>query len=461
MVRSLLSKSGCSDVRIPFETHRLPLIFAIGCLLARFAVTIAAGPAFADDSTRYVSARQFVLDIDLWGIDGQASPLVQTVWTLPANLALVVQALVSGFAWLMLAVVGLRRLGRSPWAMAYSVVLMVLAGWPVVWAYDTFALTESMSISGSVLCVAGAFGILFSQSPAACPDRFWTVFLCGYLIAMTARPVNAVLLLPLCLVVLISRRRQDKRATVTAGSLLVIGVTLYGGVLLFNASHSDMETFRAVNRLAWRSSDAYVKAAEKNGLGFCDESQRQQLLENYEGAYEYRTAGLLTFRRLGGERQPQVAFAREYLRALPCPAVQDWLGSGQSSALRIALADPLEMLRQYGLDLASVLRTSAPRYSLGLPSEAGRLFYPLANLSLLVLLSGRVVRTLCRKTGGRDTPLAPVVALGVLLLSALAHSFATWAVDAMEVGRHFLPTPAVLGPALLLGLIGLAGGKSQ
>lgn len=428
-------------------------------ILVRFIVTIASGPAFAGDSSRYVRSDLNGAGIDLLGSQGHAAPLVQMVWALPTRVALVLQASISAAAWCILAFVGLRVIRSRLRATVFVLTLGTMAWWPVVWGFDTLALTESLSISGSLLCVAGAFAILIDSSGSARPWRFGSLSLAlGYAIAMTARPVNIVLLLPLCVYALVGRGRPSKGYSFATAAVVVACMSGYGVLLALNASNSVIEDFRSVNRIAWRSSNEYLDAAARNGLVFCEDAQRQQISENFNAAYEYRQVGPLTFRQLGGDRQPQVEFARQYVQFLDCPEVQSWLSSSDASAIRMTLTAPLEMLRQYRLDLASIALTPVPRFSPDLPGEAHRLFYPAVNLSLLVPLAGQAMRSLRRRNVAIDigVQLSVVAALALLLLSAVAHSFVTWAVDAMEVARHFLPTPVVLGPALLLGVVGLA-----
>ncbi|MGA0231097.1 MAG: hypothetical protein ACO3L8_09985, partial [Ilumatobacteraceae bacterium] len=92
---------------------------AVASGLARMVVAVLWGPSFSNDSGRYTNLDGGGVAIDWLGRDANPAPLTQIIWHLPHDLAILVQAAISGACWGLLAVVIRRSAdGRGSQIMA-------------------------------------------------------------------------------------------------------------------------------------------------------------------------------------------------------------------------------------------------------------------------------------------------------------------------------------------------------
>lgn len=432
----------------------LPLsIFVLlaGSAFSRLSLALLHGPIITDDSFRYLPVRSGGEGFDWLGTQGSPAPLIQIINFLPRTPSLLIQVGFSALAWGTMAIIFSDQALSSRSRLLRSGVIVLLSWLPFIVLYDLSVLTDSVSISGAVLFIATAYSFVFPPKTKhfrIYAQRYMTL---GFMCSCLARPVNFLLLAPVLVAAIILRKQVISRKRffhlVSNFGAVALAVVL----LSLGGRGSDMEYLRSINRLAWRSSEIYLAAAEQNGLVFCDQTSRRHLVENFEASFQHIHFGPLRFRTMGGDREVQSNYARNYIAALECQSVESWLRSRSSSPLAMFFASPVENLRQWWADLPSQQLSDSGRFS-GAGNRIESLAIPLATFTVVLLLLANAVRSRLNKVGLWDGGERRQRArfLSVIVLATISFSVITWSADQMEVGRHFLPAPLVILMALLL-----------
>lgn len=387
------------------------------------------------------------------GARGSPAPLVQVIWFLPEPIGLLVQVGFSAFAWGTLAIAFCERASSEKLRLIQVTFILLLSWLPLVVVHDLSILTESISLSGAVLLVAAAHSYVVPSRSSYLRGQALLLMTVGLFSSCLARPINFILLAPIFLAAIALRKVNGRRKWSLGLGFALVALALFASFVSFTGRDSEIEYFRSVNRLAWRSSPNYLAAAEQQGLVFCDQNSRLQVIENYEASYQQLGFGPLRFRVMGGERQQSSEYARDYIASLECPSVQSWLRSDRSSFLAMFLASPKENIRQWWTDFPSQNFSDSGRFS-PLVNRIESLVIPLTTVFVAVALGTKALKARqdTRRLWSKDSRRRRRWLLGATLLAVVSFSLITWAADQMEVARHFLPAPLVLLASLLLNL---------
>jgi len=440
-------------------------------VVLRVFVVALIGPTFAPDSSRYL--KEGLLALDLTGADGSPAPLVQLVWLTPIPLPVLIQATASGVCWGLLALAVSRIPASGRVALAGFLIVTAFSWLPMVVSFDTLALTDSLSISGLVLAMASVIAGLTGPPPRL-RSTTWPVLLAvGVAMAVLSRPTNLLLATPIALAALVLsqdspiggswlRDARRGRAVQVGAALTIVVVSLYGVFLGIGAGGSSTEGFRAENRLALRASPAFLGAAKVAGLPQCPSLPLKVLSQNSQLAYTYLGIGPLQQRLILPNNQDARDAALGQVRNTDCLEMTAWLAQGHMTPFETALGAPVDTLRQYALDQLAQW-TPVMQWDI---DKRLRLFDPafivVGTITALAYLASVLIVN-ARRRGGtwRQVPRRVVLLVTTALLSTLAFSFGTWIVDAIELGRHFLPASILAAPALFVLAIALSEGAER
>ena len=412
--------------------------------LARLVVAVLWGPSFSNDAGRYTKLEGGGVDIDWLGTDSSPAPLTQIIWHLPHDAAIAVQAMVSGLAWGLLAVVVLRL--SDHWRRAPILALgALLASWtPMMVTYDAMPLPDSIAYSGSMALLAGLIDRSVSPQPILSARHSFIVMVAGLFAAVASQPVNIVPLVPLVGVsALLGWRARPRLSAVALGVVMVIG--LYAVVASSNATSGQPEENRTQNRLAIRASDAYLDVAEELGMPRCDSPSRADLIAGAEASYSTFGIGPLKQQIILPRDQVARDTALRAVKAADCPALHQWTRSGEFDMFTPVLRLPLLHLRLFALDQVAMFTPFSPdeRVPLGI-----RFIDPVLWLATSVgtgmLLLNRWFTAL-RRPERRLGWIRPEAALGsVAALSWFIYQALNWMAEPMDLARHLLPVTIML-----------------
>jgi hypothetical protein len=314
--------------------HREVLAVAgvgLALLIVRLVSVITSSAVVASDSARY---RNLADPLSVFDVGAGFGPgvLPQLIFLLPGSAGLAMQTVLSGLIWTGLAcLLATNRAGR--W------LAFVLLGWstlPWVWLWDSWFLTEALSIPAmAAVFVGSVFSTLERRRDAG--------FICasvGLLITATARPFLMVVAVPVALAgVLWGRGWRASRSTRNAWIAVLVLTTVFSAwqVEAFESVATrgqSMAALRATDRLWTRWSEpGYLQLARAKGMPDCPDVVKA--LSDVRG---------------------DVSARLRIVRLSRCPGYQDWLARGGLSwtdellthprAVLIGLTDLLYWTRQ-------------------------------------------------------------------------------------------------------------------
>jgi hypothetical protein len=425
-------------------------LWLVGCsVLLHGVVSIWLGPMIYSDSVRYAPLGESTPDLDLLGTYGNGTPLVQIIWRLRPPLPLVIQAVASGAAWAFVTCIGLVVIRSRFLTTAWFAVLMVIFWSPLIVFADASILTESLAISGSLACLAGAFCLVNERARSTVPMRFLCVaMVAGFGVAVLSRPVTLVALAPTAFMTCVLAWRRSRQFALLISGIVILGIFVYGFILSANVARSPSEVFRAENRLELRASPQWIEAAKRTGFVDCPALPSSELISSAERAYVWYSIGPLKFRRLehGSDSTLRV-------RERQCPGIIQWLEARHLTASEQLIYAPRDTMSGYmadGLRLWIERSLGVPPIPLWVQRTAPRvtLLFDMAAVALLAVV---VFRT-WRLRRFVSIPAWSWLLVGVTVSSWFVYSLVIWLADESEVGRHFLPIPVVLGPLALLAV---------
>ncbi|MHA6508223.1 hypothetical protein [Tessaracoccus sp. Y1736] len=229
--------------------------------LVRVAWVLMDAPIPSVDTLRYRNPQDPLgtLRFDLGQGPGQ---LLQVLYLLPTELAVVVQGLFTGLLWGWASVVACRGLPRPMFwlALAFS-----MAPWWLVW--DGRLLTESMTLAACALFAAGV--VRWTMGHPLSP------MVTGAVVALLVRPLVAPLVVAILLLAVTSRREIPRPRWAGAGLAVLVVFGLVQSAV-FNAAPvaypylpkpTTMETVRAADRYVGRFHvDGYLGLARQHGM---------------------------------------------------------------------------------------------------------------------------------------------------------------------------------------------------
>ncbi len=417
---------------------------AIASGVARIVVAVLWGPSFSNDSGRYTQLGGGGVDIDWLGKDANPAPLTQLVWHLPHDLAIALQAAVSGLAWGLLAVIIARLPSRRRAARAAAHFAIAVSWTPMIVTYDAMPLPDSIAYSGAVILLAAVIDrVSFERSLV---PSVWssTALVTGLLLAVTSQPVNLVPLAPLAIIsIMTSDRLVSRRSMLTIVSIGII--TVFGLIAASNATSGQPEENRTQNRLAIRASDAYLDIAEDLGMPACEEPSRQDLIDGAIASYSSFGIGPLRQQVILPRDQTARDSALRAVKAADCPALHEWTRSGDFDMWTPVVRDPILHLRLFLLDQVAMFAPFSPDERVPTPI---RLIDPVLWLAVTIIvmfrLSARWARTTfdtSRRRGWRR----PEVALSATAASSwFVYQVLNWMAEPLDLPRHLLPVTLML-----------------
>lgn len=395
------------------------LVVLIAVTAARVAMVWVSDAVITVDSSRYRDTSDpFSTFVPL---DGRGPGVLAQAWfLLPLPIALVAQTLIAcalyGFG-VWFAVRGAASRLRVP--VAVALVAWMSSPWFLLW--DAWVVTEAGALAGCFLAAVGA-GRLATRSSGP------GVMMFGLAVAVAARPITIIVLVPVAgLALLMARDRPRWRAAVALFVLIsslgaAHAVVFEKGTELSNGRNVD--GLRAASRLMERSDHAgYLDAARKHGMPACDEVDAAL------------AAG-----------EPDFASIWD----APCSDFRAWLDEGGLPWTAELRSEPVAMLAGFVDPDDWATEPMSPYWMLDgrfyTASEVlGSSWRPLltgVNILMFAALAGAVAAAAWPRGPGRLFSLATVaICLGV--------SFVAWANDGMEYWRHLLPSFAVLFPAVI------------
>ena len=417
---------------------RLVLQVALAALVvgARACAVLWSGPVLMPDTERYRDVADRLAPFEVWEGHGPGV-LLQAVYLLPADAAVVVQTVLAGACWAVAAVYLAGAVTRSSWSWVVfaTVTAWSLSPWFLVW--DDWLMTEAVTCGGCALAAAGL------GSWARGRGGGLLLGLVGVSIAVLARPFVAALLVPLLLMTAwpVARAGGRRVGAALAAAALLGGFAAWQTIALarvdalpysYTPQPESLAAVQATDRLAGRGDvPGYLDLARQHGMPPCP-------------AAEAVVTG------------PDDVFERvEALRAITaCPDLDTWLDDGGLS-WTAELGENTSNTAKELVDPDSWLSDSFNHYIYASPRTLkprswARARWPdvvrAVNGAMLLSTLVAVVVGLARARGGR-------------LLVATATTWTamfvvvSWAVDGMEYWRHLLPAfPAltILCAALVL-----------
>ena len=412
--------------------------------LARIVVAVLWGPSFSNDSGRYTNLDGGGVAIDWLGRDANPAPLTQIIWHLPHDLAILVQAAVSGACWGLLAVVIRHSAnGRGSQIMAGAAIA---ASWtPMMITYDAMPLPDSVAYSGSMLLLAAVVDRVRSGQRFLTGAWSPTALVVGLLLAVASQPVNLVPLAPLAVIALLVTGEQPRSRQSLVALALIGGVAAFGLTAAANATSGQPEENRAQDRLAMRASATYLDIAEDVGMPTCEHPSRDELIEGAASSYSSFGIGPLRQQIILPGDQPARDTALRALKAADCPALHEWTRSGTFDMWTPVLRAPGLHLRLFLLDQTAMFAPFSPDERV--PTLI-RLIDPVVWLAVtyavVIWLSSRWIRAVANSKNRRGWRRAEA-ALGVTAASSwFVYQVLNWMAEPLDLPRHLLPVTLML-----------------
>lgn len=416
---------------------RWHLAIALAVVVARAAAAASVDAVVMFDSERYRDASDPLAPFRVW--DGYGpGVLAQVVQLLPMQAAAVAQTVLAASMWGIAAVYAARAAApRRSWAVFGAIQTFALSPWFLLW--DTWVLTEALTMAGCALCAVGVAAVRVGARGAS-----W-VAVAGLAVAVATRPFCAAILLPLVAAALIWPMTAAKLRAVSRPAVATALIAAFAAwqVLTF-ASTDDapfsylpepesLKQIQATDRLVGRGNlPGYLDLAREAGMPSC------------------QAAEVIVSSPANTDKLKSIRDLRE------CRDLDEWLATGGLPWAHELLHQPTTTVGAFTARSVWVDQAFAP--------------YLLDDDRVLKLLQGsrlgleRAVM-IVNVTMLAFTALAALAALAVersqrgFVLFALAIlaavSLYMLAVDGIEYWRHALPAFAVLPPLMVTVLGGL------
>jgi hypothetical protein len=398
-----------------------------GCLVAARAVAVAVsgGAVLMPDSERYRDPGDPLAPFQAWHGNGPGV-LLQVVYQLPLEVAVVLQTVLAAGCWVVTAAYVASHVRRSGWSWTCFALVSAwgLSPWFVLW--DAWVVTEAVS-TGAVALGAAGLGRLGHREGLA-------LALVGIGGAVLTRPFLGVLLVPV--LALVTWWPGGPRGRRRVGAVAAVGVlgafTAWQLVAVARAPalpytylpHPESQSaLQATDRLAGRGNvPGYLELARRHGMPACPEAEAVVLGE--------------------GTVYTKVA----ELRAIEtCPDLDAWLDAG-------GLPWPRELTQNTSatvedlLDLGYWLDESFAAYVYADPRihRVRELTRTRWQSVVRVLNGAMLVSVALALVAGLVVARRQRAVLGLTAAMSAAFCVGAWAVDGMEYWRHVLPAFVLL-----------------
>ena len=405
------------------------LAIVIAIALPRILLAALSDATIVPDSERYRGVADTLATFQAWDGYGPGF-LTQLVNLLPLTAAMVLQVILVTILWgaAALYAADLASNARRSWITFIVIQAWSLSPWFALW--DTWVLTEALTMAGCALTAVGVAAVRYSAR-----HSHW-VAIAGLAVALATRPFVGAMLLPIVALVLAWPARRDRLSSLArplfAGALIALFATWQ--VLAF-ASTDDAP----FSYLAEPESLAQVQATDR----FAGRSHLPGYLDLARDADmpPCPAAVAIAEAPLNFEKLDQ-------LRAINnCPEFDQWLGSGglpwthefthNTSVTVGELVQPSYWIRDPFIGYAAL----DDRYR-NLSEAVGAGWEDLAMAINMVMLAATAIATcialvLCR--GQRLFLMAAICVVSAVTVYA-------WGVDGIEYWRHVLAAFAFLPP---------------
>ena len=248
-------------------------------VLARVAATIWSGAVVSPDTARYRDPVDRLSPFEVWNGEGPGV-LLQVLYLLPADVAVVVQTAFAAGCWAVAATYLAAGVRASRWSwLCWAVVIAAgLSPWFLLW--DAWMITEAVTCGAVALGAVGMVGWRRGR------DLGMLLTAIGVTAAVLARPFVGVLILPVLVLALWWPNRRVQRGS---RGVAVMLITVLGGfsawqlVALQRAAalpyadlpHAEsLRTIQATDRLAGRGDvPGYLALARRHGMPGCPEAK--------------------------------------------------------------------------------------------------------------------------------------------------------------------------------------------
>ena len=303
--------------------------------------------------------------------------------------------------------------------VAVALVAWMFSPWLLLW--DARVVTEAGALAGCSLAAVGAGRLATRASgPGA--------MVLGLAVAVSARPITIIVLVPIVgLALLLARGQRRWRAAVVL-FVLISGLGAANAIVFEKGTElsngRNVDGLRAASRLMERSDHVgYLDAARKHGMPACDEVD------------DALASGDRDFVSIWDA---------------PCADFRAWLDEGGLPWTAEFRAEPVAMRAGFVDPGDWATKPMSPYWLLDgrfyTASEVlGSSWRPLltaVNVLMFTALAGAVAIAAWPRGPGRLFSVATVVI-------CIAVSFVAWATDGMEYWRHLLPSFATLFPAVI------------
>ena len=407
-------------------------------------VAVLWGPSFSKDSGRYTNLDGGGVAVDWLGRDANPAPLTQIIWHLPHDLAILVQAAVSGACWGLLAVV-IRHSANGRGSQIVAGAAIAASWTPMMITYDAMPLPDSVAYSGSMLLVAAVIDRVRSGKRFLTGAWSPTAVVVGLLLAVASQPVILVPLAPLAVIALLVTDERPRSRQSLVAFALIGGVAAFGLIAAANATSGQPEENRTQNRLAMRASETYLDIAEDVGMPTCEHPSREDIIDGANASYSSFGIGPLRQQIILPRDQPARDNALRALKAADCPALHEWTRSGTFDMWTPVLRAPGLHLRLFLLDQTAMFAPFSPDERV--PTVI-RLLDPVAWLAMtfavVIWLSSRWIRAVANSKNRRGWRRAEA-ALGVTAASSwFVYQVLNWMAEPLDLPRHLLPVTLML-----------------
>jgi|GEM_PF-6875057 len=446
------SPAGERDSRQPTILVTL-LKIAIAIALFRMLMAGLHGIDILGDSARYRPDQPGESALSLMGWWDGRSPgfTVQLVNALPGWLTASIQGLVAGIAWGLCALTAAASArGRAGSIALFTLIsLWGIAPWFEAW--DTAAMTESLTYSGAAVAVGGAFLVVAPRADQRLNSLFalnhcGELFLFGGVILLMCTRSSAVTLWAPFVLGVWWLARKCKTSTVSspvAKRLSIALVAVFAAAAVFTGLQAQQSAaWWAQNRMGLRGNNVeYQQLASRSGMPDCPDLT--QLMNN-----------------------PDWSQRMNQIRTVQCPGLEQWWDGGGVGALAELTSLPNLTISRYLDDIKaqwtpSIDANSWTFWSGWIDPHIGPELNDLLGLNgALALLcisgslcyAGFVVVRLKGRRGDRIGALAPLAVLGWFYLAVAVYSVGTYLENADDVRRVSMPATALVPVATLLAL---------
>lgn len=402
--------------------------------LIRAGLALSNDPATYFDSSRYWQPQEPGSVFDVWTGSMAPSLLPQMLFLLPVRIANLAQGLLGGLAWGFAALTVMYTVRLRVLGCALGMLIMLVGLLPYNAGFDSSVLSESLSISMSLLCLSFAFLVCTRTVVAEIGLSQRTCGLlaaAAYAGAVLSRPSVALLLLP-CVGAAALLNRSALRSAAALVSAVTVGLVSVWGIAAAVHETQRAGWFAAADRLAARISPAYLEAARASGLPDC--SQLGERLLN----------------------TPALSDRLNLVHSEACPELRPWLDAGGLSVVKQTATLPRETIQAWRdenfLQWQPVVFQELKFPLLQWPRFMGQELYIMnrwyydAYTRLLAFTVGACVTMLIISGATLRRGPRPVRATAALFLvfsgSVVVYSYVVWVLDTYET-RHFLPVQAV------------------